>query len=80
MTIQPESLDHGDLATAPLLDAVMIAYGEALERLIADYPTVPPRRIEAALLREWEVFTSGRPATIPVAVEAGTREILERFA
>lgn len=63
----------------PRFDTLMTAYGEALSRLVADYPAVSPRRIEAALLREWEVFTSGRPAIIPLAVEAGTREILERF-
>lgn len=56
-----------------------IDYLEALGRLIADYPGLSAARIESTLLREWEVYTSGRPHTIPVGVEAGTREMLERL-
>lgn len=56
-----------------------VVYEEALSRLIADYPALSAARIESTLLREWEVFTSGRPQTIPLGVEVGTREMLERL-
>jgi hypothetical protein len=53
------------------------AFSAVVERLRADYPGQSATRIEGILLREWDAFAAGRPLVVPIAVEAGVREILD---
>lgn len=62
-----------------LIEGVEVApFTTVVDRLRSVYPHVPPARIESILLREWEAFTAGRPLVVPIAVEEGVREILDR--
>jgi hypothetical protein len=56
----------------------VVAFSSIVARLRGDYPGVSTLRIEAVVIREWEAFTAGRPLVVPVAVEAGVREILDQ--
>jgi hypothetical protein len=58
-------------------DVEVSVFSAVVARLSADYPAVTTTRIESILLREWEAFSAGRPLVVPVAVEAGVREILD---
>ncbi|MFJ6651372.1 three-helix bundle dimerization domain-containing protein [Microbacterium sp. NPDC091313] len=78
------AVDARPAATAPesaviAIDSVEVAaFSAVVARLTADYPAVSSTRIEGILLREWEAFSAGRPLVVPVAVEAGVREILDQ--
>jgi hypothetical protein len=55
----------------------VVSFSGIVTRLQAEYPGVSSLRIETIVIREWEAFTAGRPLVVPVAVEAGVREILD---
>lgn len=69
----------GSTTTVQIVDGVAVAsLDSVVSRLLGDYPAEDPARIEMIVLREWEAFSAGRPLVIPVAVEEGAREILDR--
>lgn len=66
-------------AVVMAIDSIdVIPFSSVVTRLAAEYPRVPTARIEGILLREWEAFSAGRPLVVPLAVEAGVREILDQ--
>lgn len=73
------SPDGPDGAVMHIEGVEVTVFAAVVERLCADYPGVAATRIETILLREWEAFTAGRPLVVPVAVEAGVREILDEL-
>lgn len=48
----------------------------ALQRLQDEFPAIPPARLRALLVAEWEASTGGVPLVVPSDVEDGIRERL----
>ncbi|WP_125130854.1 hypothetical protein [Microbacterium sp. 10M-3C3] len=64
-------------ASLSIDDVEVVTFSAVVARLVAAYPSLSAARIEGVLLREWEAFSAGRPIVVPVAVEAGVREVLD---
>ncbi|MGP3535958.1 three-helix bundle dimerization domain-containing protein [Microbacterium sp. RD1] len=85
MSLMHDNAADGSPATASsdasitVIEGIEVAaFTTVVERLRAEYPALPTTRIEAVLMREWEAYTAGRPLVVPVAVEAGVRELLDQ--
>ncbi|MCM3778361.1 hypothetical protein [Microbacterium hydrocarbonoxydans] len=59
-------------------DAGYILYSDVIERLRAQFPTVPEWRLEQIVTAENEAITGGMLSIVPEEVETGAVEMLTR--
>jgi len=63
-----------------LEDAGYIMYADMIDRLRADFPSVPAWRIDQIVTAEHDAITGGILQIVPAEVESGAAEMLAREA